>query len=317
MQTFIPNAEGIFHGVSFDDYAKAPGISQSMLKAFAAEPTPAHYRESLTRPRVATESMEFGTILHAAILTPHLLRESYYLQPEQYAVTGMKCPSCGSVTDSAKCAKCKCERNPVTITKAWDNRATICDQWTTDHSGRPIINAAKEARIPKIVETVRSLPVVSDILKTGQKEVSFFKNDPETGLLLKCRLDAIATDSNGTTHIADLKKVRRAYATEDRFGIICADLGYDIQAASYLWITGASRFIFVAMEEEAPFEAETFELDPGDVSEGLNKWRKILYRYAETIAEGKWPGYSRTVKRLKLPTWAKDKQRPEAEAIYI
>lgn len=291
MNQFNPNTEGIFLGLTFEEYRDAPGVGQSMLKAFAAEPTPKHYLESLTRPRAETDAIKFGHVLHTAILTPELLSASYHLRPLEYP--GPKGP------------------------KPWHGGADWCKEWIKDHSDRLIIDADTEAQIKPITDTVLSMPVAGDILRTGQKEVSFFKRDEETGLLLKCRVDAIATDTEGNTHICDLKKVRRGYAAADKFGIQCADLGYDIQCASYLYITGASRFIFVAMEEDAPFEAETFEMDMGDVAEGLNKWRKMLNNYALAVQDGTWPGYERTVKRLKLPHWAKDKMKPEQESIYI
>lgn len=282
--------EGIHPDLSFGEYRSAPGIGQSLLKQFDAEPTPAHFLESLTRPKEATEDMEYGTILHAAILTPELPK-AYHVRPENYPT----------------------KEGP----KPWDGRATYCKDWKKDHADLPCIDFDQEEAIPKIVDRVMSLPVAGDMLRAGQKEVSFFKRDEETGLMLKCRVDCIATDTDGTTHLLDLKKVRRAYAAEPRFAIQCADLGYQIQAASYLWITGASRFIFVPMEDSAPFEAEMFELDREDIAEGFVSYRRMLRAYADAVADGTWPGYSRTVKRLKLPSWAKDKARREAEVIYV
>lgn len=290
MNVFTPNTEGVFPGLSAEEYRAAPGIGQSMLKKFAAEPTPKHFMESLTHPEEPTESMEFGTVLHAAILTPHLLATSFYTRPQFY--------------ESGK--------GP----KPWHGGADFCKTWVADHKDRPVLSFDQTIKIPKIVDTVMSLPIVGDIIRTGQKEVSFFKRDEETGLLLKCRVDCISTSTDGETFIIDPKKVRRAYATAERFGASCAEHGYDIQQASYLAITGASRFVFVAMEEEAPFEAEMWEMDAGDVAEGFSKWRKMLRAYAEAVADGTWPGYSRTIKRLKLPAWAKDREKPEPTNIY-
>jgi hypothetical protein len=281
MTEFVPNTEGVFPGLSEEEYRAAPGIGQSLLKAFDAEPTPAHFIESLSRPKEVTEAMEFGTILHTAILQPDLLSEAYYVKPEP-----------------------------------WDGRTTACKVWKTAHQDRPVITKEQEDSIPKIKETVLSLPVAGDIIRTGQKEVSFFKRDEETGLLLKCRVDAIATDTDGNTHLVDLKKVRRAHAAAERFSVQCVDRGYDVQCASYLHITGASRFVFVAMEDEPPFDAELWELDAKDVAEGLMKWRSMLSRYAAAVAEGTWPGYTRAVKKLTLPPWAKLKERREADVIY-
>jgi len=288
MDKFQPNTEGVFLGLSAEEYRSAPGISQSMLKAFAAEPTPKHFLESLTRPKPVTEAMEFGTILHAAILTPELLSSTYHLRPDERPITG----------------------------EPWDGRCGWCKDWKKAHKDKPVIDSEKQSRLIPIAETVMSLDVAGDIIRTGNKEVSFFHRDEETGLLLKCRVDAISTDAQGNTHIVDLKKVRRGYACAERFSVQCADLGYDIQCASYIFITGASRFVFVAMEEAAPFEAEAWELDLKDVAEGYNKYRRILNRYASTITGGIWPGYTRAVKKLTLPGWAKDKERVEPESIY-
>lgn len=290
MNTFEPNTEGVFPGLSAEEYRAAPGISQSMLKAFAAEPTPKHYQESLTRPKKVTEAMEFGTILHTAILTPDQLVGSYFLRPYTY-------PSKDGY-------------------KPWDGRATYCKEWRKKCYGKPIIDLEQEGRIPCIVDTVMELPVAGDIIRTGQKEVSFFKKDEESGLLLKCRVDAIATDTDGYTHLVDLKKVRRGYATEERFGVQCVDLGYDIQAASYIYITGAYRFMFVAMEEDPPFEAATWVLDQGDIEEGMRKYRTMLNSYSDYFKDYTCAGYERAVKRLKLPAWAKLKERRESEVIY-
>lgn len=291
IHNFTPNTEGVFLGLSEEEYRKAPGIGQSMLKAFDAEPTPKHYQESLTRPKLVTEAMEFGTILHAAVLTPELQYNTYYLEPETY-------PS------------------PKEGDKPWDGRATYCKAWKKNHNDRPIIDAEKESRIPKIVETVRSLPIVGPIIRHGQKEVSFFKIDPETGLLLKCRVDAMATSTDGETYIVDLKKVRRGYATATRFAVQCAELGYDIQNAAYIYITGATRFIFVAMEEEAPYDAETWELSRNDVNEGMAKFRRIMNSYSECVKSGVWAGYTRAIKQLYLPAWAKNRERLEPTTIY-
>lgn len=288
MSDFTPNTEGVFSDLSAEEYRAAPGISQSTLKAFAAEPTPKHYQESLTRPKKVTEAMEFGTILHTAILTPDLLSKAYHLRPETRPITDER----------------------------WDGRSGWCKDWKKAHSDRPIIDVATERSIEPIAITVRSLPVAGDIIRTGQTEVSFFKKDEETGLLLKCRVDAIATDTDGYTHLVDLKKVRRGYATEERFGVQCVDLGYDVQAASYMYITGAYRFMFVAMEEDPPYEAATWVLDQSDIEEGLRKYRTMLSNYNHYINDATCHGYDRTVKRLKLPAWAKSKERRESEVIY-
>lgn len=300
MNTFVPNTEGIFFDLPFEEYRKAPGISQSTLKAFMAEPTPKHFVESSSRPAKSTPDMEFGTVLHASILTPEGAKP-YHLQPKTYTTI-----SGGKKGDPDR-----------VVEKPWHGGADACKEWMKTHSDLPIIDEEQEKKIPPIIETVRGLPVAGDIIDCGQKEVSFFKRDEETGILLKCRVDAMATDTSGSTHICDLKKVRRGYADSERFAVTCVERGYDIQCASYLSITGATKFMFVAIEDEPPFEAEVYEMDKDFFLLGFSKWRKALERFAKVMASGEWHGYLRSVKKLKAPYWAKDRDKPIPESIYI
>ena len=123
-------------------------------------------------------------------------------------------------------------------------------------------------RVNKIADRIRFIPEISAALKSGQKEVSFLKRDPETGLMVKCRADLVAVDASGLTWIFDFKKVQSGEASERAFQKSCADYGYFIQASYYLNITGASRFVFVAFDDDEPFDACMYEPDNDALAAG-------------------------------------------------
>lgn len=282
MTTFQPNTEGIFQ-IPEEVYRSAPGISQSTLKDFAASATPAHFKQSLEEPDEPTPEMEFGTVLHAHVLQPESAADSFYLRPDTYP------------------AKVK----NIDVQKPWHGGAEWCKEWLSMRTNKPVLKAAAAAKIPAIVARVQAIPEAGSVIVNGQRELSFFKRDEETGLLLKARVDAIATDKNGLTWLVDLKKVRRGFASETEFAKTVFDRGYDVQDASYRFITGASRMIFVAIESEPPYEVQQHALNEEFLSIGYSRWRAALLRYHQCALSGEWPGYSGGIRLLPPPARAR------------
>jgi hypothetical protein len=118
----------------------------------------------------------------------------------------------------------------------------------------------------------------------------------------------VANTDDGSTWIFDPKKVQSGEANERDFGKSCATYGYHIQSASYLEITGASKFVFVPFDDESPFDACQFELDADALRLGYREWRRLLLSYSKCVKEDHWPGYASGVRKIALPKWAENKQ---------
>lgn len=281
--TFDPAkpTEGVFPGMSEAVYRAADAISQSELKEFGQAATPLHYKHR--KPKEPTPDMEFGTVCHAAILQPELLGLAYHQRPDTY----------------------ESEVKGKVVFKPWHGGADYCKKWLEDHSDRPIMTQEQLNKLPKIRERLLALPEFGNALKYGQTEVAFFKMDEETGLMLKCKCDLVATDTNGVTWIFDPKKVQSGEANERDFGKSCANYGYHIQAAAYLNITGATRFVFVPFDDDEPFDACQYELTHESFVAGHAEWRTLLDRFAKCLRENNWPGYGAGVRKLSLPDWVK------------
>lgn len=127
-------------------------------------------------------------------------------------------------------------------------------------------------------------------------QVSLRMTCPNTGLLLRCKLDALHP-----TIAVDLKKTCNADPL--KFAYSCLDLGYASQAVfysrlakSYLGIDDI-RFLFVAVEEEFPFRVEVYELAPEFIEEAAVELDSTLEQLAECYDTGVWelPHHGRIV----------------------
>jgi hypothetical protein len=277
---FEPGAEGLWRGVDAELYHSAPGISQSTLKAFMAAGSPKHFKA--LPPKVVTEDMEFGTLVHGAVLEPEKFDTLYYVRPDTY-------PS---------------EAKGVITHKKWTGQAAYCKEWLAQHSDRIVIMATELEGVRNIQQTLTNHPFFGAALKDGEREISHFKRDEETGMLLKARTDLLTADMRtNLTVILDLKKVRSGFGNREDFGKQALDLGYHMQDASYLNVTGASRFIFVCFDDDAPYDVALHEMKPNFRALGHKEWRHQLKRFAECVKENEWPGYGLEITDLDMPGW--------------
>lgn len=283
--TFDPNnpKEGIYTDLPAEIYHSSNAVSKSLLWEFHESATPRHFKNQ--KPKAATADMEFGTVAHCAILQPEKLHETYYLRPDQY----------------------EAEVRGKPTMKPWHGGADWCKNWLSAHDDRPVMTQEQLNKLPRIRERMLALPEFGAMLKAGQTEVSFFKRDEETGLMLKCRCDLIASTANGDTWIADPKKVQPGEAAEKVFSKACWNYGYHVQMSSYLSITGASRFIFVPFDDSEPFDAIQYDPDRDFFNEGYKEWRRLLLAYSKCLKEDNWPGYSSGVSPLSLPEFVRKK----------
>ncbi|HZQ46313.1 MAG TPA: PD-(D/E)XK nuclease-like domain-containing protein [Verrucomicrobiae bacterium] len=289
---FQPDTEGIWLDLPADVYHKAPGVSQSTLKRFDEAGTPLHFKTAPVKK--PTADMEFGTVCHTSILEPEKLAEAFYLRPDFYPAE----------------LKGKKDEPKVTVQKPWTGKADWCSDWMADHKDRPVLVKSDVEAVRLITERIKQLEPFARALTRGDREVSFFKRDEDTGLLLKARTDVFAMDSVGKKFIFDLKKVQSGCGSETEFKRQVENFGYHIQEASYKAITGADGFIFVAFDDAPPYDAVQWELHPQFSELGRREWRRILLNFAECVKTDSWPGYASGIKKLPMPDygWKREKE---------
>jgi len=173
MKQFIEGTEGVFHGLADEDYRKAPGINNSLLKHIAPhgeEPgSPAHFKVALSEPQPDTDALFFGRMVHSRILTPDAPLPEVVAIPETYPAE-----------DGTN--------------KPWHGGAKYCKQWLADQTKRGVrpIAKAKFDEMDGVVSAVAKHPVAAMALRAGKAEVSLFKRlhiREGRAVLCKARLD--------------------------------------------------------------------------------------------------------------------------------
>lgn len=239
-----------------EDYRKAKGVSISALKLM--QRSPAAYLHAMTTRRESSQAQVFGTVLHGACLEPH--RKLHVVRPEGMTFT---------TKDG----------------KAWRDAQTL-----------PILTQAEDNDVTGAHNALMTHPVAGPILKAAQKEVSGFKQDDETGLMLKGRADLVYSNAQGLTIIADIKTAEDA--SEKEFVWSAIRYGYPRQAAYYLDLFGASKFLFIAVEKEAPYGVQVFEVSETKLDQAREMNRANLNTLKQCMETDTWPSYSAEIKLI-------------------
>ena len=148
-----------------------------------------------------------------------------------------------------------------------------------------------------MADAVRQHPYANALLSHGKAEESFWADDTATGLRTKARPDW----HDGFT-IVDLKTCQDA--SPGGFARACASFAYHIQAAHYLNVIFAERFIFIAVEKTYPYAVGVYELDAAAMAAGKEQCRIGLQTISDCRAINEWPGYTTTCDTIAMPGWA-------------
>jgi len=162
-------------------------------------------------------------------------------------------------------------------------------------SGKIPLNQEQWDNITGAAAAVHAHPTAALLVEKIQTEVSCF--DSWNGVKVKARIDGLAKD-----YIIDVKTTQDASPVA--FGKSCAQFRYHVQAAWYQRITGVNRFIFIAVEKEAPYGVACYELDEQAISLGHIIIEEQLRTYVECEQLNSWPCYSSHIQSLSLPAWA-------------
>ena len=272
-------------------------VSRSMLRAFAKCPR----KWLLGSERKATDAMDWGTLVDCLTLAPKAFGERFVLRPDEYQTTGMKCPVCGGVTDSAKCSKCKVAREEVKVTKPWSEQSATCQAWLEAHKDRVIADPEKVFKARNAVNRMLTDETVGPFLAgcITEQQVCVDYTDPATGITvtLKALPDLVpVTGGTFANCLADLKTTTDA--DDDAWQRKVFSEGYYYQAALYLdafnGATGEQRVEFrhVISESSEPYEPAFHFLSEEFLQMGRAEYIRDLQTYCQCLATGHWPGYS-------------------------
>ena len=271
--------------ISNKEYRAREGVSSTDLKKIAK--SPAHFRYWKDNPEESTPALLFGRAVHKYVLEKEKFNEEFAVAPE--------------VNKRTKEGKAQ-----------W---LLFQDQ----NEGKDIISLEDFEKIKAMRETLYQTPFVRQLLK-GKKEVSYFTEDDETGLTIKCRPDC--QTQIGDTHILiDYKSC--SDASGDKFMRDAINLMYDLQMAFYKDImdkvTGYEHsVIFIAQEKTPPYCVNVLEANEYFLKSGRDMYRTYLNIYKECSESGNWYGYTNgQVNTLGLPNWLQKQYEQKGKNIWI
>lgn len=244
--------------ISNKEYREREGISSSELKKLMK--SPAHYKHYKENPQEDTPALLFGRAAHKYVL------ETYDFYNE-FAVA----PVCDRRTKEGK---------------------AIWEQFIADSQGKYVITQEQFEQIDAMRNSAYATPFVYKLL-SGDKELSFWGKDEDTGLVIKCRPDCI-TEFNGKNILIDYKTCSDAKNT--KFYRDSIKFGYDLQLAYYRDIlkqnTGLDyEVVIIAQEKNAPYVTNVFQLSENYLQNGEVLYKEMLKLYKECEETDNWYGY--------------------------
>lgn len=283
-QFLVPDEDGVLapHPLglvqcSNAEYHSGPGISKSHLDCIAGK-SPLHYWHKYLNPdrepEEPTPAKVLGSAIHSIILEPDLFDEEFAINP------GIERRSNAGKAEYAA--------------------------FLAENAGKTIITDEQAQACYAVRDAVHRHPLARGLLQSGKAEQSFYAIDPETGELIKCRIDYLP--DNGSM-IVDVKSTEDA--SPGGFGKSAANYRYPLQTAWYQDVLDAcvgehpEHWVFLAFEKEPPYAIGVYFADPVDVQRARVAGRRDLQRIVEHKRAGVWPDYGTEALPLQLPTWWK------------
>lgn len=262
----LPRGEVLtLHGLDEDVYHSVEAVGSTLLKSFIE--APAKYLAAIGAESKQTDALRFGSLAHCLVLEGHLFSTKFAVSPE-------------GIDRRTKQGKLDW--------KAFEERS----------EGKTLIKPDEFKKAKALANSVDKSK--GQYFRNGEAEISYFKKDLETGLILKSRVDYMVTNEKDTLAI-DFKTT--VCSEPNAFIRASFNLMYYIQAALYLEVTGCDMFAFIAAEKEAPYlTAGPFILGEEVLEFGQIEMRNALNRLAACKRDDIWPGYDQPgVITIELP----------------
>ena len=269
-----PAKPGLYPGLDFSTYAKIDAVNNSVLQRLRR--SPAHAKHYMDHSDEATEAKVVGEASHAAVLEPERFKEQYIARPIFEGHPNSK------VYKAARAEWEELNEKEVILSR---DDYSLCEQLRDSAWGHPVAEKLLSGK--------------------GRNEVVVLWNDPGTGLLCKARVDRFTSYLKQSV-VVEFKTTRDASSWA--FSRDVAKFRYHHQGSWYrrgLQILDERhrKFYIIASEKEEPYCTAVYELEEEAMNVAEGVMQTLMYRYAECVKSGNWPGYGSGVERLQLPKW--------------
>lgn len=287
-EQFDAGEPGIYRDIPFPAYAACDAVNASLLKEFIK--SPAHAADYRKRPESSSRQFAFGTGTHAWLLEPHRFSDYVVVATQCEAITGKgrRCSNAGTKLCDGEwfCGvRGHCPGDP-------------------DEVDRTIVTVEEFEQIQLAADQLCRHTAACRLLTTpGDNELTILARDPDTGLLLKARLDLYRPQFRT---LIDIKTTKSA-----QYNLFAADigkLGYDLQAGFYHWVARLAGLEvdhvgFIAIEKTRPYLPDAFRLSDNLVETAGAACRRLLIGVKACMESGEWPGYSDEFRDIDVAPW--------------
>ncbi|MEB7738549.1 PD-(D/E)XK nuclease-like domain-containing protein [Escherichia coli] len=265
---------GIYYGISNENYHAGPGVSKSQLDDIADTPALYLWRKNAPVDTTKTKTLDLGTAFHCRVLEPEEFSNRFIVAPEFNRRT-----NAGKEEEKAFLMECA-------------------------DTGKTVITAEEGRKIELMYQSVMALPLGQWLVESaGHAESSIYWEDPETGILCRCRPDKIIPEFHWIMDVkttADIQRFKTAYY----------DYRYHVQDAFYSDGYEAQfgvqpTFVFLAVSttvECGRYPVEIFMMGEEAKLAGQQEYHRNLRTLADCLNTDEWPA----IKTLSLPRWAKE-----------
>ncbi|MGK7518739.1 RecE family exodeoxyribonuclease [Salmonella enterica] len=265
---------GIYYDIPNEAYHAGPGVSKSQLDDIADTPAIYLWRKNAPVDTEKTKTLDTGTAFHCRVLEPEEFSKRFIIAPEFNRRT-----SAGKEEEKTFLEECA-------------------------RTGRTVLTAEEGRKIELMYQSVMALPLGQWLVESaGYAESSVYWEDPETGILCRCRPDKIIPEFHWIMDVkttADIQRFRTAYY----------DYRYHVQDAFYsdgyrAQFGEIPTFVFLVASTTAEcgrYPVEIFMMGEDAKLAGQREYRRNLQTLAECLNNDEWPA----IKTLSLPRWAKE-----------
>ncbi|EEW5279291.1 exodeoxyribonuclease VIII [Escherichia coli] len=265
---------GIYYGISNENYHAGPGVSKSQLDDIADTPALYLWRKNAPVDTTKTKTLDLGTAFHCRVL-----------EPEEFSNRFIVAPEFNRRTNAGK----------------EEEKAFLMEYAST---GKTVITAEEGRKIELMYQRVMALPLGQWLVESaGHAESSIYWEDPETGILCRCRPDKIIPEFHWIMDVkttADIQRFKTAYY----------DYRYHVQDAFYSDGYEAQfgvlpTFVFLVASttvECGRYPVEIFMMGEEAKLAGQQEYHRNLRTLADCLNTDEWPA----IKTLSLPRWAKE-----------
>ncbi|EGV6473300.1 exodeoxyribonuclease VIII [Escherichia coli] len=265
---------GIYYGISNENYHAGPGVSKSQLDDIADTPALYLWRKNAPVDTTKTKTLDLGTAFHCRVLEPEEFSNRFIVAPEFNRRT-----NAGKEEEKAFLMECA-------------------------STGKTVITAEEGRKIELMYQSVMALPLGQWLVESaGHAESSIYWEDPETGILCRCRPDKIIPEFHWIMDVkttADIQRFKTAYY----------DYRYHVQDAFYSDGYEAQfgvlpTFVFLVASttvECGRYPIEIFMMGEEAKLAGQQEYHRNLRTLADCLNTDEWPA----IKTLSLPRWAKE-----------